>query len=133
LVTAAPAWAQDTGATIAIQRLALADPGIRDLSFNELSLTLIGEPASKDFGVAVDGMATPKVKLTGEEKPVIRLYTGCANGNGKERGPAATNVATVELINLPQGSTKPVKLTATIEAKAFVPMKDINCAVLDVQ
>jgi hypothetical protein len=110
-----------------IQRPALAEPGIGYLSFKDLSLALVGDPASKEFGVAVDGTATPKVNLTGNEKPVIRLYTGCSSADGK------TNVATVELTNLPKDSAnKPVKLTATNKTEAFVPMQDIDCAVLDV-
>jgi len=121
-------------AEVGIQRLALAaDPGIKDLSFAGLSLTLVGGPSSKEFGVAVDGKAVPKVKMSGNEKPVIRLYTGCASANGNERGPNATNVATVELTNFPKDSTAPTKLTATNETTAFVPMQDINCAVLDVR
>jgi hypothetical protein len=128
-VTCAACEPQKPPAEAGIQRLALADPGIRDLKFDGLSLALVGEPTSKDFGVAVDGEAVPGVKLTGDEKPVIRLYTGCAGADRK------TNVATVGLTNLPKDSAvdKPVKLTATIEAKAFVPMQDINCAALDVQ
>jgi hypothetical protein len=117
-------------AQVGIQRLALAaDPGIKDLSFAGLSLTLVGEPTSKEFGVAVDGKAVPKVKLTGNEKPVIRLYADCGSADGR------TNVATVELTNLPKDSTAtaPARLTATNETKAFVPMQDINCAVLDVR
>lgn len=124
-VTAALAWAQDT--TVAIQRLALTDPGLRDLGFKDLSLALVGDPTSREFGVAVDGTAVPKVYLTGNEKLVIRLYTGCGSTDGK------TNVATVELTTLPKDTTKPVKLIATKEAKAFVPMKNINCAVLDME
>ena len=122
-------------AEVGIQRLALlADPGIKDLSFASLSLTLVGEPSSKVFGVAVDGKAVPKVKTSGNETPVvIRLYTGCGSANGKDRGPDATNVATVELTNLPKDSNAPAKLTATKETTAFVPMQDINCAVLDVR
>jgi hypothetical protein len=121
-------------AEVGIEKLALADPGIKDLSFKDLSLTLVGEPTSKEFGVAVDGKAVPAVRTTGSEKPVIRLYTGCATGNGKDRGPDATNVATAELTNLPKDatSTTPVKLTAINKTEAFVPMQDINCAVLDV-
>jgi hypothetical protein len=115
-------------AEVGIQRLALTDPGIKDLSFAGLSLTLVGEPSSKVFGVAVDGKAVPKVKTSGNETPVVvRLYTGCGSADGK------TNVATVELTNLPKDSNAPTKLTATKETTAFVPMQDINCAVLDVQ
>jgi hypothetical protein len=131
-VTCASCEPPEPPAEVGIQRLALANPGIDYLRFNGLSLTLVGAPSSTKFGVAVDGVAVPKgVKLTGDEKPVIRLYTGCASAN--ERGPDATNVATVELTNLPKESTAPAKLTATHTAEAFVPMQDINCAVLDVQ
>jgi hypothetical protein len=132
-VTCASCEPPEPPAEVGIQRLALADPKIRDLRFDGLSLTLVGEPTSKEFGVAVDGKAVPAVKLTGNEKPVIRLYSGCASADGKDRGPNATNVATVELTNFPKDSNAPTKLTATNEAKAFVPMQDINCAVLDVQ
>jgi hypothetical protein len=126
-VTCASCAPPEPRAEVGIQRLALADPGIKDLRFEGLSLTLVGEPSSKEFGVAVDGKAVPKVKLTGNEKPVIRLYAGCGSADGK------TNVATVELTNLPKDSTAPAKLTATSKTEAFVPMQDINCAVLDVQ
>ena len=133
-VTCAACEPPEPPAELGIQKLALADPGIKDLSFKDLSLALVGEPSSKEFGVAVDGKAVPAVKTTGTEKPVIRLYTGCATGNGKERGPDATNVATAELTNLPKDatSTTPVKLTSINKTEAFVPMQDINCAVLDV-
>jgi hypothetical protein len=128
-VTCAACEPPEPTAEVGIQKLALADPGVRDLKFDGLSLALVGDPTSKEFGVAIDGTAAPKggVKLTGNEKPVIRLYTGCGSTDGK------TNVATVELTNLPKESTKPVKLTATNKTEAFVPMEDIKCAVLDVQ
>jgi hypothetical protein len=127
-VTCASCEPPEPPADAGIQRLALTDPGIRDLRFEGLSLALVGEPTSKEFGVAVDGTAVPKVKLTGNEKLVIRLYTGCGSADGK------TNVATVEgLTDFPKDSTKPVKLTTTKETKAFVPMQDINCAMLDMQ
>jgi hypothetical protein len=128
-VTCAACEPPEPPAEAGIQKLALADPGVRDLKFDGLSLALVGDPTSKEFGVAVDGTAAPKggVKLTGNEKPVIRLYTGCDSADGK------TNVATVELTNLPKDSAKPVKLTATNKTEAFVPMQDIKCAVLDVQ
>jgi hypothetical protein len=133
-VTCASCEPPNPPAKTGIQRLALADPGIRNLRFDGLSLAVVGDSTSKEFGVAVDGTATATVKTTGNEKPIIRLYAGCASDDGKKRGPNATNVATVELTNLPKDSVdKPVKLTATNKTEAFVPMEDINCAVLDVQ
>ncbi len=103
---------------------------VRDLRFDKLSLALVGEAKSKSFGVAFRGVASPKVAMTGSEKPVVRLYAGCASG--KDVGPNATNVATVELGSLPAGK-EPTKLTMTKDTTAFLPMQEINCAVIDLQ
>lgn len=116
-------------AAYSIRRLRLAlDPAARDFRLDAPSLTLVGEPASKSFGVAFRGTVLPTVELKGEEKAVLRLYTGCA-GDGPP-GPDATNVATVELGNLRSGSDRQ-RLATTKDASAFVPMQDIGCAVID--
>jgi hypothetical protein len=118
-------------AAATIRRLdPVLDPDVGDFRLDAPSLTLVGEPASKSFGVAFRGRVLPTVNLTGEEKAVIRLYTGCAGD--QPPGPNATNVATVELGSLRKGSDRQ-RLAATKDATAFVPMRDIGCAVVDME
>lgn len=106
------------------------DPAVRDLRVDAASLALVGEPGSKSFGVAFRGTVEPTVELTGEEKPVIRLYTGCDAADPP--GAGATNVATLELGSLRRG-TDAQRLTLTKDATAFVPMADVGCAVIDME
>lgn len=105
------------------------DPHVQDLGLDNPSLALVGEPASKSFGVAFRGTVQPTLDLVGNEKPVIRLYTGCTD---PVPGPDATNVATVELGSLRSGSNRQ-RLAENKDATAFVPMQDIGCAVIDVE
>lgn len=117
-------------AAYGIRHLAAAlDPHVQDFGLDDPSLALVGEPASKSFGVAFRGTVQPTVELTGNEKAVIRLYTGCAE---PAPGPDATNVATVELGGLRSGSDRQ-RLVATKDATAFVPLQDIGCAVVDME
>ena len=119
-----------TAATIRRLRLVL-DPNVDDFRLDAPSLTLVGEPASwKSFGVAFRGRVLPTVELVGDEKAVIRLYTGL-----RWRSAAGTqchNVATVDLGSLRKGSD-PRRLAASKDATAFVPMRDIGCAVVDME
>jgi hypothetical protein len=106
----------------------LVEAGLSDVRMTDLFLALVGEPGSKSFGLAFRGTVRPQVEMIGGEKPVVRLYIGCASG--ERPGPKATNVATVELGNLAQGN-KATKLTVTKDTTAFVPMWAIGCAVVD--
>jgi hypothetical protein len=118
-------------AAYSIRRLTLAlDPAIRDFRLDAPSITVVGDPTSKSFGVAFRGTVVPAVELTGDEKAVIRLYTGCAGE--PPPGPEATNVATVELGSLRKGREQQ-RLATTKDTSAFVPMQDIGCAVIDME
>ena len=114
-----------------IRRLPSAlDSTVQDIVFDSLSLSLIGEPSSKSFGIAFQGTVRPTLELTGQEKAVVRLYTGCTDP--RVPGTDATNVATVEIGNLRPGRDK-FRLIVTKDATAFVAMHDIGCAVIDLE
>lgn len=118
-------------AAYSIRRLdPVLDPGVQDVALDAPSLALVGELESKSFGIAFRGTLQPTVELMGDEKPVIRLYTGCAGGSSV--GPEATNVAMVELGGLRRDSGRQ-RLTVTKDVTAFVPMKDIGCALVDME
>ncbi|MCE7976031.1 MAG: hypothetical protein DYH03_02440 [Nitrospira sp. NTP1] len=89
------------------------------------TVSLVGEPDSKTFGVSFNGTLTASASLTGKEKLVASLYIKC---DGQEPGSRVT-VGTVDL-----GVLKPAQPARAVmaigEATAFVPLASIKCVSL---
>ncbi len=111
-----------------VKTFTLADGGnLPDLRLVDATVSLIGEPNSKSFGLSYRGTLIPDVAMTGDETLVLYLYIDC-----DDEVPSKTsgiNVGIVELGTLKEGR-ETATLIVTADASAFVPLSDLECAKL---
>jgi hypothetical protein len=101
-----------------------------DATIGDTSVSLIGDPESKDFGLAYRGKLKPTVEMTGSEKLSVYLYTKC---DGKRPDPTtAVNVGSVEIGSIKK-TMREYAVIAAKDAKAFVPLKDVQCATVGIE
>jgi hypothetical protein len=104
---------------------------LSDVTISDTTVTLMGDPDSKDFGLAYRGKLKPNVEMGNEKLAVyLYLYTRC-DGQPPDQT-RAVNVGSLEI-----GSIKKTKreytLIAAKDAKAFVPLKDVQCARVEIE
>lgn len=92
------------------------------------TLSLIGDPDSKTFGVSFNGPLTSSASLTGKEKLVVSLYINC---DGTHPGNRVT-VGTVDLGRLKAAQPAPT-VFAIGDASAFVPLASVTCVSLAIR
>ena len=103
---------------------------LSDVTIGDTSVSLTGDPDSKDFGLAYRGKLKPTVEMEGTEKLVVYLYTKC---DGQRANPTtAVSVGSVE-IGLIKKTMAERAVIAAKDAKAFVPLKDVQCARVEIE
>ena len=100
-----------------------------DVKLSDATVSLIGEPGSKSFGLSYRGTLSPQVEMTGDEKLVAYLYINCDDKIPSKT--AGINVGTVNIGTLKRGREVSTVI-ATADASAFVPLRNIECAKIDI-
>ena len=113
-----------------VNTLTLPDEDTDDLRLSDMSISLVGEPASASFGVSFRGNVAPRRNMLGGEVLVARFYIRCEAGDPKTTG--AINVGTADLHTLKVGRNS-FEVVATTQGSTFVPLKDIQCVRIDLQ
>lgn len=101
-----------------------------DVMVVNATVSLIGEPESKSFGVSYRGTLTPAIEMTGEETLVVHLYMKCDNKPPSET--SAITVGTATIGEVRKGRDPSFRIV-TGDVSAFVPLKDVECAKLRLQ
>jgi hypothetical protein len=113
-----------------IKTFKIQDVELSDVTISDTTVNLIGDPDSKEFGLAYRGKVKPNVEMEGNEKLAVYLYTRC-DGQPPDQT-RAVNVGSLEI-----GSIKKTKreytLIAAKDARAFVPLKDVQCARVEIE
>lgn len=102
----------------------------QDVIVENGTVSLIGEPDSKSFGVSYRGTLTPAIELSGEEALVAHLYMKCDNKLPSET--SAINVGTAKIGEVKKGRAPSFRIVTT-DVTAFVPLKDVECVKLRLQ
>ena len=106
------------------------DGGARDVKLKDATVSLIGEPDSKSFGVSYRGTVDPETEITESPKLVGYFYVNCDN-----EPPSKTKgllVGSVSIADIKQGRDT-YTLIATADATAFVPLKSVQCVKVGVR
>lgn len=102
----------------------------QDVTVQNGTVSLIGEPDSKSFGVSYRGTLTPAIELSGEEALVAHLYMRCDKKLPSET--SAINVGTAKIGEVKKGRDSSFRIVTT-DVTAFVPLKDVECVKLRLQ
>jgi hypothetical protein len=107
-----------------VKTFAIADRGDLPGKLVDATVSLIGEPTAKTFGLSYQGTLEPNAKMTGTEKLLIYLYAAC--DDKALTGTTAINVGTIDIGTLKKGR----QVSTTKEASALVPLSDVECAAI---
>lgn len=102
----------------------------QDVTVQNGTVSLIGEPDSKSFGVSYRGTLTPAIELGGEEALVAHLYMRCDKKPPSET--SAINVGMAKIGEVKKGRDSSFRIVTT-DVTAFVPLKDVECVKLRLQ
>jgi len=102
----------------------------QDVKVLNSTVSLIGEPESKSFGVSYRGTLESAIELRGEEKLVAHLYIKCDNDSPNTT--SATHVGTAKISEVPKGRGVSLQIV-TADVTAFVPLREVECVKLGLQ
>jgi hypothetical protein len=123
--------AEELPAPYVIKTFPIADGvDLPDFKIDDTTVSLVGDPESKTFGLSFRGTLSPTIVLQSSNKLAAFLYVNCDDKSpSKTKG---TNVGTVIIADFKEGRVK-LTLIATADATAFVPLKAIQCVKLGVK
>jgi hypothetical protein len=107
----------------------ISESDLRDIKVTDSTISLIGDPASKDFGLSYRGTVSPEVELKEDQNLRVYLYATC-----DEKSPSETkgiHVGIVTVGTLKQNNSASTLIT-TVETRALVPLGNTQCAKLGV-
>jgi hypothetical protein len=116
-----------------VKRFGIPDGSISpDLKLAETTVSLVGEPDSKSFGLSFRGLLDPETDLSGKElKLVGYFYARCDNESpDKTKG---ILIGSVDLADIKAGRDAYTLIVTAAEASAFVPLKNVDCVKVGVR
>ncbi len=102
----------------------------RDITVQDSTVNLIGEPDSKSFGASYRGTFSSLMELSGETTLVAHLYMKCDTKPPSETG--AIHVGTAKMGEAPKGRGDSLRIMSA-DVTAFVPLREVECVKLGLQ
>lgn len=101
-----------------------------DLKLTDTTVSLVGEPDSKSFGLSYRGLLDPETDLSGTEKLVGYFYVKC-----DDESPDKTKGVLIGSINVTdiKAGRESYTLIMTADAAAFLPLKHVECVKIGVR